>query len=193
MEIKFYDKNISPEDLEEAMEDFKEKKNFEKIKDVADFAAQMRQARQNDLKLLEGNVTSKAAASKDTFAKSIQEAETELNGNYKDQVFFGVTITEDVTRRVLNSIRQNGVSFTRPDGTPDVHKAIQTTLREEYFPDMLQAAFDRGLRTASKKEAIKRSKPLTGLKARTGIVASPTLSRKDRLEKAWQDKQGTKA
>jgi len=169
MSVRAYDPEITPEDLEEVMEEFKEKKTYQKKEEVSLFAAQMRQSRENDLKLLEGTVTSKASASKEATSKAIQEAESELNGSYKGQTFYGVQITEEVTRKVLNSIRQNGVSFTRPDGAPDVQKAIQSTLREEYFQDMLQAAFDRGLRTATRKEAVKRSKPLTGLKARTGI------------------------
>ena len=169
MQVRSYDPNITPDDLVEVMEEFKEKKTYQKKEEVSLFAAQMRQARENDLKLLEGNVTSKATASKESTAKAIQEAEKELNGSYKGQTFYGVEVTEEVARKVLNNIRQNGVSFTRPDGAPDVQKSIQATLREEYFQDMLQAAFERGLKTATRKEAIKRSKPLTGLKTRGGI------------------------
>jgi len=180
MQVRSYDPNITPEDLAEVMEEFKEKKTYQKKEEVSLFAAQMRQARENDLKLLEGNVTSKATASKESTAKAIQEAEKELNGSYKGQTFYGVEVTEEVARKVLNNIRQNGVSFTRPDGAPDVQKSIQATLREEYFQDMLQAAFERGLKTATRKEAIKRSKPLTGLRTRGGIPK--TQQRNDREE-----------
>jgi hypothetical protein len=193
MQVRSYDPNITPDDLAEVMEEFKEKKTYQKKEEVSLFAAQMRQARENDLKLLEGNVTSKATASKESTAKAIQEAEKELNGSYKGQTFYGVEVTEEVARKVLNNIRQNGVSFTRPDGAPDVQKSIQATLREEYFQDMLQAAFERGLKTATRKEAIKRSKPLTGLKTRGGIVKAPVVSRQERLEKAWKEKEGTKS
>jgi hypothetical protein len=192
MEIRFYDKNITPEDLEEVLEEFKEKKNFEKMKDVSSFAALLRQDRQNGLKMLEGSVTSKATATKESIVKATQEAESELNGTYKGKLFFGVPVTDEVVNKVMNSIRQNGISFKRADGSPDVSKAIQSALVESYLPDMLQEAFNRGVRTASKKEAIKRGKPLTGLKARTGIVKSPTVSRQEALKKVWEEKNGVK-
>jgi len=69
-----------------------------------------------------------------------------------------------------------------------VQRAITSVLRENHFHDMLQAAYDRGVKQASKKEAIKRGKPLTGLRARTSIPKPPTTDKKEALRKAWEER-----
>jgi hypothetical protein len=190
MEIRHFDPNISEDDLQEVLEEFKEKKTFEKIKDVSAFAAQLRQIRQSDLQLLEGKVTASTAATREAQQRAMSEAQRELNDTLKGKVFYGVTITDQVANSVLSTLRQTGISFAKPDGSLDVQRAITSVLRENHFHDMLQAAYDRGVKQASKKEAIKRGKPLTGLRARTSIPSNQQKNTRQEVDEIIKRKMG---
>jgi len=168
-QLRLADPSITDEDIEERMEVFTSKSKVEKAEEVLAVRAQLEQQRVELKKQFQGVVTSKASASKESSVKAIQEAEIELNRVKAGKMYYGLELSDGVTNGIMNKLRQEGIGFTLPDGSPDVKRAVRVSLLESHAIDMLQAAFDEGARKAYRKEAIKRSKPLSGLTVRGGI------------------------
>lgn len=192
-QLRQSDPSITEEDIAEGMEVFNAKSKLDQAAEVAPIRAQLKQHRDEALKMFQSNVSKKATVSKEVLTKSIQKAESELNGLVQSkESFYGVAVTQTVANNILNKVRQQGFSFALPDGSPDVDRTLRNAFLESHVQDMVQAAFDRGVKHQSRKEANKRSKSLTGLKVRGALPKPSTPDRKAALDAAWEAKSGKK-
>jgi len=179
-EMQKEDSNITNEEIEDAIEAFKEKGYLAQREETKSLREALITEYNKSKQLLATKINQDVNASKETLTKTIGEAETALKTEYLGQKFFGITLTEKHTTKVLDSIRANGL----PKGVKNVQEAIEAQLLTDSKYDILNAAYEAGKRDANKKNAIKQGKPMSGLKARPSGTRGQSVSREASLKEA---------
>lgn len=170
-QLKQNDSSITDEDISEYMEEFNSKTKLEKAAEVSSIRSQLEEQRKEALKYFQGELTSKGKHTKETTAKAVQEAESELE---RIKANVGIDVSDEVVKSVMSKVRKDGFVFTKSDGTPDAERAVRVYFLENNYQDMRSEAFNEGRKYEARKEATKRSKPLSGLSVR-GSVSRPKV------------------
>lgn len=179
-EMQKEDSNITDEDIEDSIEAFKEKSYLAQKEDTKVLRQALIAEYSKSKELLATKINQDVNASKETLTKTIGEADSALKTEYLGQKFFGITLTEKHTAKVLDSIRVNGL----PKGAKNVQEAIEAQLLVDSKYDILNAAYEAGKRDANKRNAIKQGKPMSGLKARPSGTRGQSVSRETSLREA---------
>ena len=162
---------LSDEDLEYEMDAFDDLSPAEKAMKVRSFRNEFKAEQDERLK----NITFGDAEK----AKKAQELQQQNNKEFvgltqsmKGKSYYGLNLTEEMTKAIHDHVISGKVGFVNTDGTVNVKKLFDFAAWDLYKKDVLQGKVTQGRVKGQRQEFIKRSAP-----KRTGVNTSRTAGR----------------
>ena len=179
------DPSITDEEVNEFIEEFKEKSKIAQWNEVRGIKEAMTSEYRKAKSLFATKVASGVEASKDQLKEVVAEAEKELR-SYPENRFFGVELTEAHRQKAISAISTGTVIVRGKDGKVDAAKSLEAALLLETKYDSSKAYYQMGLKDAERKSQLRSANPLRGVKVRSSQPRTQVLDRQARLEKAKQ-------
>jgi len=184
--MKSIDSTITDEEIAEKVEAFEDMDKFERAAITKPLYSQMKEEQKAAREAFFGKVTETASSVKAAAQEEVKQVESELKNRYEGNTVFGVEITPEVTEKMLSKIRKGeGIRFTDSSGKVDIRKSIEAQLLYENFDDVKSKIYNRGKKSAMRKETVKRGKPNLGVTIKA-TVPSTSVSRQKAQDKAVQ-------
>ena len=162
---------LSQEDLEFEMDAFDDLSPAEKAMKVRAFRSEFKAEQDQRLKNITFGDSEKA--------KKVQELQQQNHRNFvgltesmNGKSYYGLNLTEEMTKSILDYVVSGKIGFVNTDGTVDVKKMFDFAAWDLYKKDVLQGKVTQGRVKGQRQEFIKRSAP-----KRTGVNTSRTAGR----------------
>lgn len=183
-DMKAIDSTITDDEIAEKVEAFEDMDKFERAQITAPLYSQMEEEQKAAREAFFGNVTKAASAVKASAQEQVKEVEKELKDRYEGNTVYGVQVTPEVTEKMLSKIRKGeGIRFTDSSGKVDIRKTIEAQLLYDNFEEVKSAIYNRGQKSALRKETVKRGKPNLGFNIKA-TVPSTNVSRQKKQQSA---------
>lgn len=163
--------NLSEEDLEFEMDAFDDLSPVEKALKVRSFKGEFKAEQDERLKGITFGDPEKQ--------RKAQELQQQNNKNFvgltqsmKGKSYYGLDVTEEMTKAIHDHVVSGKVGFVNTDGTVNVNKLFDFAAWDLYKKDVLQGKVSQGRVKGQRQEFIKRSAP-----KRTGVNTSRSAGR----------------
>jgi hypothetical protein len=163
--------NLSEEDLEFEMDAFDDLSPVEKALKVRLFKSEFKAEQDERLKGITFGDPEKQ--------RKAQELQQQNNKNFvgltqsmKGKSYYGLDVTEEMTKAIHDHVISGKVGFVNADGTVNVNKLFDFAAWDLYKKDVLQGKVSQGRVKGQRQEFIKRSAP-----KRTGVNTSRSAGR----------------
>jgi len=163
--------NLSEEDLEFEMDAFDDLSPVEKALKVRSFKSEFKAEQDERLKGITFGDPEKQ--------RKAQELQQQNNKNFvgltqsmKGKSYYGLDVTEEMTKAIHDHVISGKVGFVNTDGTVNVNKLFDYAAWDLYKKDVLQGKVSQGRVKGQRQEFIKRSAP-----KRTGVNTSRSAGR----------------
>ena len=163
--------NLSEEDLEFEMDAFDDLSPVEKALKVRSFKGEFKAEQDERLKGITFGDPEKQ--------RKAQELQQQNNKNFvgltqsmKGKSYYGLDVTEEMTKAIHDHVISGKVGFINTDGTVNVNKLFDFAAWDLYKKDVLQGKVSQGRVKGQRQEFIKRSAP-----KRTGVNTSRSAGR----------------
>ena len=174
--------DLTQEDIEEAMEDFKQLKPYQQKQAVAPIRSELDKQKAEKLKSLSFNRTSDESVQQR--AKAAEEAKSKLPetlSQYKKSGYYGMAVSDEMAVAIEHYINNVEAVPVLKDGklvSYDLKKSVDRAMKELFFTDLLRHVSEQSQSEKIREYLSKRQRPTASAEA-TNRPAPPPSREED--------------
>ena len=160
--------DLTEEEVEYEMDRFDDLSPAQRKLEVRKMRAEMKAEQENRIKNVAFEANEQSVEQQKRMQEINKKNEENFNGLTKSMVnkgYYGLNLTEDMTKRINDHVMSGKIGFVNPDGTINANKLFDFAAWDLFKKDVLQNKVQQGKVKGQKAEFIKRAAPKrTGLK-----------------------------
>ena len=160
--------DLTEEEIEYEMDRFDDLSPVQKKIETRKMRAEMKSEQELRIKNVAFEANEQSVEQQKRMQEITKKNEENFNGLTKSMVnkgYYGLNLTEDMTKKINDHVMSGKIGFVNPDGTINTNKLFDFAAWDLYKKDVLQNKVHQGKVKGQKAEFIKRAAPKrTGLK-----------------------------